>query len=114
MISCPAAREEYDALVAGEIDNSDIPEARTKTMAYNATVIRILAGCYEWTKEGEGWESLAEFLREASLKPGVSSGSLLVDAGVVAPGGTSPTAQRQAVVHAIKYIVEQVKQEGDA
>ena len=47
----PAARTEYNDLMAGEIDNSDIPQERGKTMAYNATVIRIFAGCYhEWTK----------------------------------------------------------------
>ena len=105
----PTAREEYNDLMAGEIDNSDIPQRRTETMAYNATVIRILAGCYyEWTKNGDDWKPLAEFLMGKSLKPGVSMDSLLVDAGLVAPGGTSPAAQQRAVVQAIDYIVQQV------
>ena len=44
--------------MAGEIDNSEIPEERTKTMAYNATFIRILAGCYrEWIENEENWIS---------------------------------------------------------
>ena len=82
----PSARDEYNDLMRGEIDNSDIPTERVKTMAYNATVIRILAGCYyEWTKDGSDWNPLAEFLRDASLKPRVNKGSLLVDAGAVAP-----------------------------
>ena len=107
----PAARKEYDDLIAGEIDNSDIPQKRTETMAYNATVIRILAGCYyEWTKDGSDWNPLAEFLRDASLKPRVNKGSLLVDAGAVAPGGTSPVGQREAAVQAIDYIVQQAKE----
>ena len=102
----PAARKEYNDLMAGEVDNSDIPQERANTMAYNATVIRILAGCYhEWTKDGSDWRPLAEFLRGASLVPGVEQGSLLVDTGVVAPGGTSPIAQQEAVVGAIDYIV---------
>lgn len=106
----PSARDEYDDLISGEIDNSDIPGQRAETMAYNATVIRIFAGCYyEWTKDGDEWEPLAQFLRGVSLRPGVDQGSLLVDAGVVAPGGISPTAQRRTVVQAIDYIVQQAK-----
>ena len=38
----PAARAEYNTLTADEIDNLDIPQQRTETMAYNAIVIRIL------------------------------------------------------------------------
>ena len=107
----PAAREEYSDLMAGEIDNADIPDKRAETMAYNATVIRILAGCYhEWTKNGDDWKPLARFIREASLRPGASKGSLLVDAGVVAPGGTSPFAQQSLVVGAIDHVVQQAQQ----
>ena len=108
----PSARDEYNALMAGEVDNADIPNERAKTMAYNATVIRILAGCYhEWTREGDDWQRLAEFLHDASLVPGEISDTLLIDAGVVAPGGTSPTAQRQTVSKAIDYIVRQASEE---
>lgn len=107
----PAARDEYNDLMAGEIDNSDIPDRRAKTMAYNATVIRILAGCYhEWTKGGEDWEPLADFLRGTSLQPRSTAGSLLVDAGVVAPGGTSPDARQSLVVNAIDYVVYRAKE----
>ena len=110
----PAARKEYNDLMAGEIDNSDIPQERAKTMAYNATVIRIIAGCYyEWTKAGDDWKRLANFLVDASMRPGVSEGSLLVDAGLVAPGGISPAAQQGIVVSAIDYIIQQAR-ESDA
>ena len=108
----PSAREEYNALMAGEIDNSEIRDERTKTMAYNATVIRILAGCFhEWTADEDNWELLADFLRVASLQPGAVSDTLLIDAGVVAPGGISPNAQRQTVSRAIDYIVSHAKEE---
>ena len=107
----PAARIEYNDLMAGEVDNIDIPDKRTETMAYNATVIRILAGCFhKWQMEYGSWKPLAHFLRGASLKPGVVSGSLLVEVGLVAPGGTSPIAQRQAMVRAIDYIVSQARE----
>ena len=104
----PAAREEYDDLMSGDIDNSEIPQCRETTMAYNATVIRILAGCYhEWMSNFDDWKPLATFLREASLVPGAYRDSLLVDAGVVAPGGISPTASRGPAEQAINYIVDQ-------
>ena len=110
----PAARQEYNDLIAGEIDNSDIPQQRTATMAYNATVIRILAGCYyEWTKEGDDWAPLAKFLREASLKPESYADALLVDAGVVPPGGISPDAQQRLVIQAIDYIVRHARETFD-
>ncbi len=109
----PAARDEYDDLMVGEVDNSDIPQERAKTMAYNATVIRILAGCYhEWTKDGDDWKPLAGFLRGASLKPGSHAGALLVDAGVVAPGGISPAGQRRQVKEAIDYIARHAEMAG--
>ena len=107
----PTAREEYNDLMAGEIDNSEIPEKRAGTMAYNATVIRILAGCYyEWTKNDDEWGPLAEFLRGASLEPGAIRGSLLVDAGVVAPGGISPAGQRWQLVEGVDYIVRRARE----
>ena len=106
----PTARSEYNDLMAGEIDNSEIPEKRTTTMAYNATVIRILAGCYyEWTRDGTDWRPLAEFLAGVSLEAGVAEGSLLIDAGVVAPRGTSPEARQSLVLNAIDYIVQQAE-----
>ena len=106
----PAAREEYEWLVAGEIDNSDIPMNRTTSMAYNATVIRLFAGCYyEWTKDGAPWEPLAEFIRSASLKPAGGRGALLVDAGLVAEDGVTPFARAQLVSAAIDHIVLQAR-----
>ena len=107
----PTARHEYNDLMAGEIDNADIPHERTNTMAYNAVVIRILAGCYyEWTKDGGDWKPLAEYLRGVSLTPGRHAGSLLVDAGVVAPGGISPAAQQGLVLQGIDYIVRHAEE----
>ena len=104
----PTAREEYDWLMNGDIDNSEIPRERTTSLAYSATVIRLLAGCYyEWTKNGSDWTPLAEFIRSSSLEPRSGKGSLLVDAGLVAEGGITPFARAQLVTSAIDYIVHQ-------
>ena len=106
----PTARDEYEGLIAGDIDNSEIPQTRATSLAYNATVIRLFAGCYyEWTKGGADWKPLAEFIRGASLKPGSGQGALLVDAGLVAIGGITPFARAQLVSSAIEYIVNQAK-----
>ena len=106
----PTARDEYEGLIAGDIDNSEIPLTRATSMAYNATVIRLFAGCYyEWTKDDADWMPLAEFIRGASLEPGSGHGALLVDAGLVAEGGITPFARAQLVSSAIEYIVNQAK-----
>ena len=104
----PSARDEYEWLMAGDIDNSEIPQKRATSLAYSATVIRLLAGCYyEWTKDGSDWTPLAEFIRSSSLEPRSGKGALLVDAGLVAAGGTTPFARAQLVTSAIDYIVRQ-------
>ena len=111
----PLARDEYRSLTAGDIENDEIPLARSDTMAYNATVIRILAGCYhEWTRDGDDWKPLADFLRGETLKPRLTEGSLLIDAGIVAPGGTSPVSQIRAIGAAVNYIVGQAKSYADS
>ena len=107
----PSAREEYEGLMSGEIDNSEIPERRNTSLAYNATVIRLFAGCYhEWIKDRADWKPLAEFIRNASLQPGSGAGSLLVDAGLVAPGGITPFARLESVKSAVGYIIYQARE----
>ena len=106
----PTARDEYEGLIAGDIDNSEISLTRATSLAYNATVIRLFAGCYyEWTKGGADWKPLAEFIQGASLEPGSGQGALLVDAGLVAEGGITPFARAQMVNSAIEHIVNQAK-----
>ena len=109
----PAVRDEYEGLMAGEIDNSEIPEHRKSTLAYNANVIRLFAGCYhEWVKDGSDWKPLADFIRAESLQPGEGKGALLVDAGLVIPGGITPLARSQAVAAAIDFINREAGQDG--
>ena len=106
----PAAREEYGGLVFGNIDNSEIPLLRTATFAYNVTLIRVLAACYFiWMNEFDSWKPLADFINKASIDHGSGHG-LLVEAGLVSPGGTSLLARRQEVAMAIGYIIARVKE----
>ena len=105
----PAARNEYEGLLNGNMENSEIPRLRTMTFAYNATFIRVLAGCYRlWIAEDEIWQPLADFIRAASIDRGSSNG-LLVDAGLLNPDGTTLFARRQEVAGAINYIVNTAK-----
>lgn len=103
----PAAREEYEGLVNGEIASDEIPAIRRTSLAFSATFIRILAGCYrDWCGRGfKDWKPLAQFVRTAALKPRGEQGSLLVDAGAMALGDSSPIARRQEVQSAVNYIV---------
>ena len=104
----PAAREEYGGLVSGDIDKSEIPLLRTATFAYNVTLIRVLAACYFiWMNEYDSWKPLADFFNKASIEHGSGHG-LLVEAGLVSPGGTSPLARRQEVAMAIEHIITRV------
>lgn len=107
----PAAREEYEALVNGDIDGNEIPAMRRKSLAFSATFIRILAVCYQhWLQRiSKDWSPLAQYVRAAALTPRGGYGSLLVDAGAMAPGDSSPVARRQEVQGAINYIVAEAQ-----
>ena len=108
-----AARSEYGQLVAGEIYNSEIPQFRSTSFAFNATVIRIMAGCYyEWVKTGDEWAPLADFFRCASLDRKTGGSTLLHEAGVVAIEDTV-LASAPIVTHAIDYIVTKARQTHD-
>lgn len=107
----PAARNEFAELSIGAIEDSEIPALRRQTLAFSATFIRILAGCYhQWiSRVPDVWEPLADYVRKADLTPRRGYGSLLVEAGVMAPGASSPVARRQEVQGAINYIVQEAR-----
>ena len=106
----PAARREYAGLLSGEIKGEDVPVWRAESLAYSTTFMRILAGSYhDWMEQEDDWTSLAHFLNVANLDVGGGYDSLLVDAGAMMPGDTSPIARRQEVENAIRYIVRQAK-----
>lgn len=108
----PAAREEYSGLLDGSIDNSEIPQLRARTFAYNVTFIRVLAGCYQiWNAEGRDWPPLADFIRKASIERRSGQG-LLADAGLTHPDGSELFARRQEVVSAVNHIANAAKRAG--
>ena len=104
----PAARGEIAGLVNGNIENSEIPRLRARTFAYNATFIRVLAGCYhDWTMGGESWVPLADFISKAAIERGSGHG-LLVDAGMVTASVTL-FSRSQEVQNGIAYILDAAK-----
>ena len=104
----PAAREEYSGLLDGSIDNSEIPQLRASTFAYNVTFTRVLAGCYRsWVNEDRHWEQLAGFIRKASLNRRSGYG-LLTDAGLTNPDG-GLFSRTQEVHSATNYIANAAK-----
>jgi len=110
----PAAREEYCGLMSKMIDNSEIPQFRIRTFAYNVTFIRVLAECYRrWIAEHGSWRPLAEFISKASIDHGKKHG-LLVDAGLVNLDGKSLFSRRQEMARAADYIVEAAAEARDA
>ena len=107
----PAARPEYESLVSSESDNSEIPEMRRGSLAFSATFVSILSGSYhQWRRNiSEDWKPLAQYVWTADLTPRSGYGSLLVDAGAMAPGDSSPVARRQEVQGAINHIVAEAQ-----
>ena len=104
----PATREEYEGLLSGSISNAEIPQLRRSTFAYNVTFVRVLAASYfRLMSNGNSWKPLANFINNASIIPGSENG-LMVEAGLVSPGGTSLIARRQEVEMAVGHIVKAV------
>lgn len=107
----PAAREEFAGLLNGDIQNSDIPHLRAKTFAYNATFIRVLAGCYHacTMANSEAWGPLADFIRKSAIERGSGYG-LLVDAGIaIAPANNALFSRSQEIQKTIDYILDATK-----
>ena len=101
----PAARDEYESLMSGDIPNSDIPRMRTRSFVFSVTVMQIFAGCYfVWTIEDLDWRDLAKFIRAESFAHGSEQG-LLADAGLVNPNGQRLYSRRQQIAGAVSHIV---------
>ena len=111
----PAAREEYERLMAGDIDNSEIPEGRNTSLSYNATVIRLFAGCYyEWNPGQRGLEAVGRVHPELFTGTWGWAGRFAV--GGCRSGrsrGITPFARLDSVKSAIGYIVGQAAKASD-
>ncbi len=105
----PTARDEYTAIISGDIDAEAIPQRRTETMAYNATVIRLLAGLLrDWGLKNNDWTRLAQEIRAFDLQPAQGYGSTFVDFGIMPPGATSPQASTRLLQAAISNILKSI------
>ena len=108
----PSARDEYNDLTAGNLDQAEIPELRKETLVFNAIHIRVFAGCYfEWTRghgsEDRGhWNTLAESIRGSSFQVG-DPHSVPVKTGLMPEGSSTPRGRRQDWHRAVDYLVNQ-------
>ena len=103
----PMAREEYLNLLSSDIDPDYVSEERPKTLAYNGTMLRILAGVYyEWHQQFPtiGTDVLASFISTMNFQPKAKHG-LLVETRILALGTVTLVARRQEVAEAIRQIV---------
>ena len=84
----PKARAEYDELLRSDIDSAYIAKERARTLAYNGTMLRILAGAHYQSQQHEPpleTDVLASFISSMNLQP-KAKGGLLVKCGVLVPG----------------------------
>ena len=104
----PMAREEYLNLLSSDIDPDYVSKERPKTLAYNGTMLRILAGSYyEWQQDypAIGTDVLAFFISSMNLQPKAKRG-LLVKSRVLDIRKVTLIARKQEVMDAIRLIVQ--------
>ncbi len=103
----PAARQEFNDLLTGDIANEEIPKLRLTSFAYNSTVIRVIAGClHQWRREQRSETTLAQFFYDALLDRRNNAESLPVKSGMVTANGTV-LASNPIVMEAINYIARE-------
>ena len=110
----PASCQEYEKLLNREAieDVYMIPTMRRETFALNATVLRVLAASFHGWREkiDEDVQPLVDFLRKHSFKNTLKR-SLLVRAGLVLPGATSPVGRKQEVQKTINFILDHAQKD---
>ena len=103
----PNCREEYLELQDPNMDEDFVPRQRNRTLAYNGTMLRMLAGaCHVWQKEFPKLEvtHLERHISGLDFAPNAKSG-VFVESGVIAAGGGSFVARRQETNAAIDALV---------
>lgn len=102
----PSARHEYLALLSEDIEPGFLPQERPSTLAYNGTLLRILAGArFAWEQLDPPCpvSQLEEFTQTVDFRPRVNRG-VLAETGVVQTA--TVIGRRQEVQAAIDLIVE--------
>ena len=83
------SREEYESLMAIDLEEGYVASHRNDRIAYSATVLQLLAGCvYEWNLLQRPWNELADWLREADFDLN-SEECIFLKSGMLFPGDTS-------------------------
>ena len=101
------SREEYEELMAIDLEEGFVASHRSDRIAYSATVLQLLAGCvYEWNLLQFPWNELADWLREADFDP-KSEECIFLKSGMLIPGDTSLISRSQNMKATIAYIVNE-------
>ena len=101
----PAARPEYLALLSEDVEPGFLPGERPGTLAYNGTMLRILAGArFAWAELGSTRPAshLAEYIQTMDFRPRDNRG-VLAESGIVQTA--TVIGRRQEVEAAISLIV---------
>ena len=105
----PRAREEYETLLSIELEDGFVAKQRAVTVAYSATVMQLLAGCFHtWKTLKRDMSELETWLRNADfdLK---SDNCVFLASEMLIKGDTSLISRSQNMKATIAYIVERAQ-----
>jgi len=103
----PSARKEYDELCSIELEESFVANNRTNYVAYNVTVLQMLADCYyRWNELDRPIEELAGWLRQADFDLN-SDECIFRKTDMVTPGKPTLVSRWREINATIEYVVEQ-------
>ncbi len=103
----PASRQEYETLFDIELDEDYVGENRSSFLAYSATVLQLLAGCYNaWQVHERPIVELSRWLRAADFER-ESEDCIFRLTGMLTPASSTLISRRQSVQATIDYIIKQ-------
>ncbi len=103
----PTAREEYEELCSIDLEDNFVANNRTKNVAYNSTVLQMLADCYfRWNELERPMEDLAGWLRSADFDLD-SDECIFRKTDMVTPGKPTLVSRWREINATIEYIVAQ-------
>lgn len=105
----PSARHEYEILLDIELEEDYIAKNRSTHLAYSATVLQLLAGCYhQWGELGREFDELTGWLRDQDFERD-SEDCMFRTTGMLTLTNPSLISRRQSVQDTIDYIIEQAQ-----
>ncbi|MDE2855659.1 MAG: DGQHR domain-containing protein [Chloroflexota bacterium] len=105
----PSARHEYEILLDIELEEDYIAENRSMHLAYSASVLQLLAGCYhQWDELGREFDELTGWLRNQDFERD-SEDSMFRTTGMLTATNPSLITRRQSIQATIDYVIVQAR-----